>query len=442
MTQPILTDITMPSLGADMTEGKLVKWLVKVGDQVNNGDVIAELETHKGIIDMEVYQSGTIVEILVQPITTVPVGTVLARLQSEAMGDATVAADLPLPAGIASAAPTPEAMSAEIAPAAPTSEGMSAEIASAAPTPEPLAAEIASAAPTPEALLAGIASAASTPEPLPIMPAASESVAHDKAIASPIVRKIAAAQQLDLTTITGSGPSGAILLKDLPQQSAANLPDMRRAIAVAMEKSKKEIPHFYLSLNIDMTNAQRWLQQVNSDKAPEQRLLLIALLLKAVALALRKYPSLNGFYTDQQLQPADEIHIGNVISLRQGGLIVPAIHHVDTLSVPAIMLAIRDITARSRSGHLRSSELTDATITVTNMGDRGADCVYGVIYPPQVAILGVGKLRKAALVQGDNVVAGDEITVCLSADHRAIDGMLAGKFLNTLSAQLQQPECL
>jgi pyruvate dehydrogenase E2 component (dihydrolipoamide acetyltransferase) len=398
MTQPILTDITMPSLGADMTEGKLVKWLVKVGYQVNNGDVIAELETHKGIIDMEVYQSGTIAEILVQPITTVPVGTVLARLQCEAMGDATVAADLPL----------------------------SAEIASAASTSEPLPADIASAPVVPP----------------PIMPAASESVARDKATASPIVRKIAAAQQLDLTTVTGSGPGGAILLKDLPRQSAAILPDMRRAIAVAMEKSKKEIPHFYLSLNIDMTNAQRWLQQVNSDKAPEQRLLLIALLLKAVAVALRKFPSLNGFYTDQQLQLANEIHIGNVISLRQGGLIVPAIHHVDTLSVPAVMQAIRDITARSRSGHLRSSELTDATITVTNMGDRGADCVYGVIYPPQVAILGVGKLRKTALVQGDSVVAGDEITVCLSADHRAIDGMLAGKFLNALSSQLQQPELL
>ncbi|WP_232784164.1 dihydrolipoamide acetyltransferase family protein [Moritella sp. Urea-trap-13] len=406
MTQPILTDITMPSLGADMTEGMLVKWLVKVGDIVHNGDIIAELETHKGIIDMEVYQSGTIAEILVQPVTAAPVGTVLARLQCEAMSDA---ADLPLPDVVPSitASSIPEPLLAE-----------------------PLTAEI---APT----------EISSTVPSPIIPAVVETVdAYSNVNGSPIVRKMAAAQQLDLTNIIGSGPHGAILLKDLPQQSATGLPNMRRAIAVAMEKSKKKIPHFYLSLNIDMTKAQSWLQQVNSDKAPEQRLLLIALLLKAVAMALRKFPSLNGFYTDQQLQLADDIHIGNVISLRQGGLIVPAIHQVDTLSVTAIMQAVSDISARSRSGHLRSSELTDATFTVTNMGDRGADCVYGIIYPPQVAILGFGKLRKTALVQEGNLVAGDEITVCLSADHRAIDGMLASKFLNALSSQLQQPECL
>ncbi|PKH07204.1 2-oxo acid dehydrogenase subunit E2 [Moritella sp. Urea-trap-13] len=396
----------MPSLGADMTEGMLVKWLVKVGDIVHNGDIIAELETHKGIIDMEVYQSGTIAEILVQPVTAAPVGTVLARLQCEAMSDA---ADLPLPDVVPSitASSIPEPLLAE-----------------------PLTAEI---APT----------EISSTVPSPIIPAVVETVdAYSNVNGSPIVRKMAAAQQLDLTNIIGSGPHGAILLKDLPQQSATGLPNMRRAIAVAMEKSKKKIPHFYLSLNIDMTKAQSWLQQVNSDKAPEQRLLLIALLLKAVAMALRKFPSLNGFYTDQQLQLADDIHIGNVISLRQGGLIVPAIHQVDTLSVTAIMQAVSDISARSRSGHLRSSELTDATFTVTNMGDRGADCVYGIIYPPQVAILGFGKLRKTALVQEGNLVAGDEITVCLSADHRAIDGMLASKFLNALSSQLQQPECL
>lgn len=408
MTQPILTDITMPSLGADMTKGMLVKWLVKVGEQVHNGDIIAELETHKGIIDMEVYQSGTIAEILVQPVTTVPVGTVLARLQGEAMNEASVAAEFPLPVD---------------SPSIPASS-----------IPEPLPAEIVATVPAP--IVSAISETAENVD------VDSKAMAMVNANASPIVRKIAAAQQLDLTNIIGSGPHGAVLLKDLPQQSATGLPNMRRAIAVAMEKSKKEIPHFYLNLNIDMTKALRWLQQVNSDKAPEQRLLLIALLLKAVAMALRKFPSLNGFYTDQQLQLADEIHIGNVISLRQGGLIVPALHHVDRLSVAAIMRGVRDITARSRSGHLRSSELTDATITVTNMGDRGADCVYGIIYPPQVAILGFGKLRKAALVQGGNVVAGDEITVCLSADHRAIDGMLASKFLNALSSQLQQPECL
>jgi pyruvate dehydrogenase E2 component (dihydrolipoamide acetyltransferase) len=190
--------------------------------------------------------------------------------------------------------------------------------------------------------------------------------------------------------------------------------------------------------------------------------ILLALLLKALANSLVKYPKLNGFYQNHfsqgdsphkdvpqddlskgsHFEQASAIHIGNVISLRQGGLVVPAIHNVDKLSVNEVMQGLRDITKRSRNGHLRSSELMYATITVTNMGERGADSVFGIIYPPQVAILGFGKVRKIAKVVNDKVVIAQALTVSLSADHRVIDGMLAAKFLNYLAKKLQKADRL
>ncbi|WP_150104328.1 dihydrolipoamide acetyltransferase family protein [Shewanella sediminis] len=380
-------EIVMPSLGADMTEGMLVEWLVKRGDPVKRGDIIAVIETQKGAIDMEVYHTGVISEILHQPVVTLPVGTVMARVETQA-SDREVAATI-------------------------------------APQIDTVAPQIDTAA---------------------------DRVA---AIASPIVRKIAMGKSLDLTAIKGSGPKGAILLRDLPEnteeirastsdrkQSSGITKSMRAAIAAAMSKSKNEIPHFYQSLDIELGNAQEWLKKTNEDRAPEQHILLLALLLKAVAKTLTKYPDLNGFYQENQFVHAKEIHIGNVISIRQGGLVVPAIHHVDKLSVDETMQAIRDISARGRNGHLRSSELTDATITITNMGERGTDTVFAVIYPPQVAIIGFGKIRETLQLVDAILVSRDVMSVCLSADHRVIDGMLGAKFLNALSKQLQKPELL
>lgn len=414
-----LEDITMPSLGADMTEGTLTEWLVKEGDQVNSGDIIAVLETQKGAIDMEVYSSGTIAEILIEPVIEVPVGTVLAR--------------------IAIAEP---------------SQKISVSTPILAPIPTVIPDEITSEPSTETEISTTVSEQVKVTD---------TKVTDIKA--SPIVRRLAKEQQLNLTSIKGSGPQGAILLNDLAsflktetkakpetkseqhKHTDKSVQNMRNAISVAMAKSKQEIPHFYLSLELDITNVQKWLQQKNQTTQPEEYVLLLALLLKALAYALVKYPKLNGFYrngSSQQhyFEQASAIHIGNVISLRQGGLVVPAIHDVDKLSVSELMHGLRDITERSRNGHLRSSELMDATITVTNMGERGADSVFGIIYPPQVAILGFGKARETAKIVNGNVVVASVLTVSLSADHRVIDGMLAAKFLNYLSKQLQKPERL
>jgi pyruvate dehydrogenase E2 component (dihydrolipoamide acetyltransferase) len=405
-----LEDITMPSLGADMTEGTLTEWLIEEGEQVTSGDVIAVLETQKGAIDMEVYSSGTIAEILIEPVIEVPVGTVLARI---ALNEPLQKNAISTPINVT----TPNITKSKPATKIEKSIAVREQIKVS------------------DANVTGVKG-------------------------SPIVRRLAKEQQLELTDIKGSGPDGAILLNDLSAllktktKSEKNKPaneaeqNMRNAIARAMAKSKQEIPHFYLSLELDLTNAQQWLQQQNQATPPEEHVLLLALLLKALANSLVKYPKLNGFYQDSTsgqsgaFEQASAIHIGNVISLRQGGLVVPAIHDIDKLSINEVMQGVRDITERSRNGHLRSSELMDATITVTNMGERGADSVFGIIYPPQVAILGFGKIREVAKVVNEKVVMASALTISLSADHRVIDGMLAAKFMNYLAKQLQKPERL
>jgi pyruvate dehydrogenase E2 component (dihydrolipoamide acetyltransferase) len=452
-------DITMPSLGADMSEGTLIEWLVDVGDHVNKGDIVAVLETDKGAIDMETYQAGKVAEILVQPVAKVPVGTVLARLES---------ASDSLPSEACEQKENKTALKEKKETLEQVADNDIVEKKRAEEKPlEPATKFI----PPPQSDLHSTLTLTSISE----------------VRASPLVRKMAVDLQLDLSAIKGSGPAGAILLNDISGIMDANKKNkkpaaktqakahesndnifnspvlntkvlntnpMRVAIASAMEKSKREIPHYYLSRDIDISAAQQWLRTENTEREPDQRQLLLALLLKAVAMTLIKYPSLNGYYIDNQFQASDSIHIGNVISLREGGLdgglggglggglIVPAIHNVEKLSVDDIMQALRDIVHRSRRGRLRSSELTDATITVSNMGDRGADTVLGVIYPPQVAIIGFGRPRKAPQVQENAVVVSDIISISLSADHRVSDGGLGAKFLQALSKKLQKPELL
>lgn len=430
-------DITMPSLGADMSEGMLVEWLIKVGDKVKHGDIIAVLETQKGAIDMEAYHDGIITQLLVQPVNTVPVGSVLARIDidekspNESKNQNTGTEDI-IKEPITTEKTAPE----QIAPKKIIDEPvlLSTEALIEKPPIKPQK---------------------KTTEKLNINTNTKNNSNNktNRVLASPIVRKIAKAQQLDLSMIKGSGPNGVIILKDIAQIASKirltegePLANMRSAISAAMTKSKQEIPHFYLSVDLPINKAQQWLQQVNKDQTPQTHILLIALVLKAVAISLQKYPQLNGFYQKDHFELASEINIANVISLRGGGVVVPALRHVEQLSVPEIMSALRDITRRSRAiergERLRSSELMGATITITNMGERGVDQVFGIIYPPQVAIIGFGKVKKVPQVCNEKIDIGEQITLCLSADHRVVDGMLAAKFLNSLAKNLQKPEQL
>jgi pyruvate dehydrogenase E2 component (dihydrolipoamide acetyltransferase) len=271
---------------------------------------------------------------------------------------------------------------------------------------------------------------------------------------------MAAELGIDPATITGTGPGGRITQEDVEQAAATRTaeskvvqpvqPDdsadrasrMRQAIAAAMARSKREIPHYYLSTTIDMSRAITWLAEENQKLPVEKRLLLGALLLKAVALALHEVPELNGFWKDGRAVPSKEIHVGMAIALRGGGLIAPALHNADKQSLEELMEKLRDLAQRARAVRLRSSELSDPTITVTSLGEQGVEEVFGVIYPPQVAIVGFGKVVERPWAVNGMIGARQVMTVTLAADHRASDGHRGSLFLAAVDRLLQEPKKL
>ena len=217
---------------------------------------------------------------------------------------------------------------------------------------------------------------------------------------------------------------------------------MRRAIAAAMSLSKREIPHFYLGATVDMGRALDWLERENRRQPPPKRLLPGALLLKAVALAVRAVPELNAHFTGDSAPPLPDVHLGVAISLRDGGLVAPAIHHADRLDLGALMAALRGLVGRARGGRMRASELVDGTITVTSLGDRGAETVYAVIFPPQVAMVGFGAIATRPWIVDGQVLPRPIVQVSLAADHRVTDGHRATRLLDEIAARLQEPEKL
>ncbi|MBR0660613.1 dihydrolipoamide acetyltransferase family protein [Neoroseomonas oryzicola] len=382
-----MTAFRMPSLGADMEDGTLVEWKIRPGEKVHRGDIVAVVETAKGAIEIEIFHDGVVAELLVAPGTKVPVGAVLARLD----GAATT---------------TPAAMREAVVVAAPVR-----------PTPV-----------------------------LPQPPAAREAPARRRV--TPAARQRTAALGIDLGGLRGTGVDGAICLADLPSPAAApatrrggfDPAAMRRAIAAAMGRSKREIPHYYLSQTVDMTGPLARIEALNRDRAPPDRLLPAALILHAVARAVAETPELNGFWEDGAFRQGDGVHVGWAVALRGGGLVAPAIRDADRLSPEALMAALRDIVARARGGGLRSSELTDATITVTSVGDRGAESVLPIIYPPQVAILGIGRIVERPWVVEGNVVPRRVAALTLAGDHRASDGHRGGLLLARIESKLQEAE--
>jgi pyruvate dehydrogenase E2 component (dihydrolipoamide acetyltransferase) len=380
-------EFRMPSLGADMEAGTLVEWLKQPGDPVRRGDIVAVVETQKGAIEIDIFEDGVIERWLVEPGTTVPVGTPLALIAGAQ--PAVVAKVLEVPAAQAPATP---------------------------PRVEP---------------------------PL----------AAGRARASPAARRLASERGIALSGLSGSGPGGAILYADVERAAAGaasgpaltkrlDLKEMRRAIAAAMARSKREIPHYYLSTTIDLTRALVWLEAANATRSPAQRLLLAVLLFKAGARALGEAPEFNGFFTAEGFQPGSGIHIGTAIAIRGGGLVAPAIRDTNNLPLDELMARLRDLVTRARSGALRSSELSDPTITVTNLGERGVETVFGVIYPPQVALVGFGMPVERPWVVAGQVVARRVLTATLAADHRTSDGHRGALFLAGIDRRLQSPETI
>jgi pyruvate dehydrogenase E2 component (dihydrolipoamide acetyltransferase) len=217
---------------------------------------------------------------------------------------------------------------------------------------------------------------------------------------------------------------------------------MRAAIAAAVSRSKREIPHYYLQQAVDFGPCQDWLARYNAERPPAERLLAAVLLLKATARALAAVPQLNGFYQDGAVRLASQVHVGWAVALRGGGLIAPAVHDADRRSLADLMAAMRDLVQRARTGGLRSSELADPTVTVTNLGERGADSVQGVVVPPQLALVGFGRVALRPWVLDDRVVARPVVQASLAADHRASDGHVGSLLLAAIADALRQPDRL
>jgi pyruvate dehydrogenase E2 component (dihydrolipoamide acetyltransferase) len=293
-------------------------------------------------------------------------------------------------------------------------------------------------------------------QPVPDATASALAVpSSSRARISPAARKHAAELGVDPASVVGTGPGGRVTTQDVERAAAAKPPSatqaepsidrqarMRQVIAAAMARSKREIPHYYLSTTIDMGHSMTWLAQENSKRSVPDRLLYGVLLIKSVAVALKEYPELNGFWREGQPQPSKPIHVGVAISMRGGGLVAPALHDTDQKSLDEIMKAFRDLVARARAGSLRSSELADPTITVTSLGEQGVESVFGVIYPPQVALVGFGKPLQRPWVVDNSVVIRPTLIASLSADHRASDGHRGALFLAAVDRLLQSPEKL
>ena len=379
----MLSEFRLPALGADMEEGTVVQWNVAPGDAVKRGQVVAVVETDKGAIDVEIFEDGVVRELVVQPGTKVPVGTVLARLET------------------------------------------AGESASPSPAPGP----------------AG----------------AAETAAGSRARISPAARVRARELGVEVASLTGTGPGGAITIEDVekakrPAQPSREPPaakagehdmaqagGMRAAIATAMSRSKREIPHYYLSLTKDVTGAVDWLAARNASVPVTERLLFTALLIKAVALTCRDVQGFSGFYRDGRYEPGPSVHVGVAVALRGGGLVAPAIMDTADKPLSALMEEFRQLVMRARGGRLRASELAAPSIIVTSLGDADVDAVFPIIQPPQVAIVGSGAVSSRPWVVDGKVEPRQLIVLSLGADHRVTDGRLGAQFLAGIAERLAAP---
>ncbi len=404
--------MTMPSLGADMDFGTVVEWRVSTGDTVAKGDIVAVVETEKSDIDIETWHAGTVTELLAEVGRELPVGAPLLRMTDDASA--------PSPQHPEPEEPATEQLSSEL-PAQPTATAM---------PPQPVAAE------------------AEAPRMVPPKPSTAG------VLASPRARLAAHERGVDLATVVGTGPGGAVLFGDVERAgdsgrvshgvtehpASDRQTSMRRSIAERMARANSDIPHYYLESDVDLSVALANLERSNEAKPLAERIIPAALLIEAAAQAAKKHPECVGTWTDDGFQPADRIDVGIAISLRRGGLVTPTITRADERTIEELMAALKELVGGARAGSLRSSWMADAGITVTNLGDNGAARMQGVIFPPQVSLVGFGRIEKRPWVVDDRILVRPMVSVSFAGDHRATDGLTGSRFLSTLAKHLEQSE--
>jgi pyruvate dehydrogenase E2 component (dihydrolipoamide acetyltransferase) len=450
-----VAEFTMPSLGADMDAGTLVEWLVAEGDAVHRGDPIAVVDTDKAAIEVESFDDGVVESFLVEPGTRVAVGTPLARL-APAGAPSTVPAGPPATAVI----PAPRAPRPPARIGSPPLRHHAAELGVDLT-------KVHGTGPHGQVTRGDVDRVAAEKAPAKAEERTVEPAAVPaKVRVSPYARRLAQELGVDLADIPDTGPDGVVRAEQVravaetaptpsrkakpaaPERKAA-APERkaeagasRATIAALMSRAKREIPHYYVATTVDLSTLTEWLRRTNRERPVSGRIVPAAAILKATALAAREHPELNGFWVDDGFVPGDDVHLGVAVHVRGGALVAPAIHHTADLDLPAVMAALRDLVSRARAGRLRRAELADPTLTVTDLGDQGVEEVIGVIYPPQVALLGVGRLVERPWAADGMIGVRPTVRLTLSGDHRATDGASGARLLNTLERLLQHPEDL
>ena len=484
----------MPSLGADMEEGTLLEWLVKPGDTVHRGDIVAVVDTAKSAVEVECFSDGVVEALVVDPGQVVPVGAVLARFGEGAPS--------PGPSGTApvqaAAPPGPQHEPQPGRQQEPKQRPREPAMAAATPVaPSPLVRRRA------HELGIDLTTVHGSGEGGVVIRQDIEELAHhpvSRPRASPLARRLAKTAGVDLATVSGTGAGGAIRADDIRRVTAAGTPgteaaddevaerrvadrrvaerrvaerrvaerrvaerrveegsaasggqageraadqraaDMRHSIAALMSRSKREIPHYYLSATVDLQRTSEWMRERNRELPVGERMVPSAALLSAAARAAREVPALNGHWVDDEFRPAEDVDLGLILSLRSGGLLVPVLKAADTLDIHQVMALMRDLTRRARAGRLRGSELSQPSISVSNLGDQGVESVLGVIYPPQVALVGFGAVTPRPWAVDGLLGIRPLVTVTLAADHRATDAAIGARLLKAIDRILQTPE--
>ncbi|MFT9417109.1 pyruvate dehydrogenase complex dihydrolipoamide acetyltransferase [Acetobacter sp.] len=417
-------EILMPALSPTMTEGKIARWLKKEGDTVSNGDVLAEIETDKATMEVEAIEDGIFGRILV------PEGTEAVAVN------------------------TPIAIMVEEGEAVPDSAAPSSTCAVPVQTPAQAGAEAPSA----------------TTASAPVTPAAASQTSRpaSRIVASPLARRIAAAKKVDLSTVKGTGPNGRIVKRDvesaaaqpaaapkpvaqtnapLPTGASRTVPHttMRKVIARRLSESKASIPHFYVSMDVELDALMALRSQLNAlshDEGQDAfKLSVNDMLIKAAALALKQVPEVNASFTEDAMILHEDADISVAVSL-DDGLITPIVRAADRKSLKQISQEAKSLVSRARAGKLKPEEFQGGTFSISNMGMFGVKEFAAIVNPPQAAILAIAAGKRQPVVSGDEIKVATVMTVTLSVDHRAVDGAMAAKWLSAFRSIVQAPLAL
>ena len=411
--------ITMPRLSDTMEEGTVASWLKNVGDTVNEGDILAEIETDKATMEFEAFYAGTLLHIGIQEGESAPVDSLLAIV-----GDKDVDVAQAIAAATAAGSPSVSDESTE----------SPKEPAVVAPVATPVAAPVATS------------TVKSTPAPAPVKNTTG------RIIASPLAKKLADERGIQITNVPGSGEGGRIVKRDIenyqvtgttaamPQgiESSEEVPNnqMRKTIAKRLAASKFNAPHYYLSVEFDMENAMEFRQQYNA--IPDTKISFNDIVVKATAKALKQHPQVNSRWHDDKIVKNHHVHMGVAVAV-EDGLVVPVVKFADELSLPQIGAQVKDYAGRARDKKLTPAEMDGSTFTISNLGMFGIETFTSIINQPNSAILSVGAIVEKPVVKNGQIVVGHTMKLTLACDHRSVDGATGSLFLQTLKGYIENP---